>query len=54
MVGDKLTTDIKGALGVGVTAVWINRDEKKRDDEIVPNYEINHLSQLHDIIEELS
>ncbi|MBA9084079.1 putative hydrolase of the HAD superfamily [Fontibacillus solani] len=54
MVGDKLTTDIKGALGVGVTAVWINRDEKTRDDEIVPNYEIKHLSQLHDIIKELS
>ncbi|MNZ95476.1 putative HAD-hydrolase YfnB [compost metagenome] len=54
MVGDKLTTDIKGALGVGVAAVWINRDEKTRDDEIVPNYEIKHLSQLHDIIKELS
>lgn len=54
MVGDKLTTDIKGALGVGVTAVWINRDGKLRDDEIVPDYEINHLSELHGIIKELS
>ncbi|WP_223066261.1 HAD family hydrolase [Paenibacillus caui] len=50
MVGDKLTTDIKGALGAGITAVWINRDGKSRNDEIVPDYEIKHLSELHDIL----
>lgn len=54
MVGDKLTTDILGALGVGITAVWINREGKTRNDEIIPDYEIQHLSQLHDIIKELS
>ncbi|GAA0137264.1 HAD family hydrolase [Paenibacillus sp. YSY-4.3] len=50
MVGDKLTTDIIGSLGVGMTAVWINRVGHTRNDEIIPNYEINHLSELHDII----
>lgn len=50
MVGDKLTTDIIGSLGVGMTAVWINRVGHKRDDEIIPDYEIKHLSELHDII----
>ncbi|NWL90367.1 haloacid dehalogenase [Paenibacillus sp. 79R4] len=54
MVGDKLTTDIRGALSVGIKAVWINRDEKTRNDEIVPNYEISHLSQLHQIMDELA
>ena len=54
MVGDKLTTDIRGALSVGINAVWINRDEKTRNDEIVPDYEITHLSQLHQIIAELA
>lgn len=54
MVGDKLTTDIKGALSVGITAVWINRVGKSLTGDIVPDYEINHLSELHGIIEKLA
>lgn len=50
MVGDKLTTDIKGSLSVGMTAVWINREDRPRSEEIIPDYEITHLSELHDII----
>ncbi|WP_055107973.1 HAD family hydrolase [Paenibacillus ihumii] len=50
MVGDKLTTDIIGSLGVGMKAVWINRVGHERSDEIIPDYEIKHLSELHDII----
>ncbi len=50
MVGDKLTTDICGGLSAGMTTVWVNRDGKFRSDEIIPNYEIQHLSQLHEII----
>jgi putative hydrolase of the HAD superfamily len=51
MVGDKLTTDIKGALSVGMKAVWINRRELKRSDEIIPDYEIEELNELFPIIE---
>lgn len=54
MVGDKLTTDICGGLSVGMTTVWVNRDGKSNTDEIVPDYEIQHLSQLHDIIAKFS
>lgn len=50
MVGDKLTTDILGALGVGMTSVWINRHGAVRDDEIVPHYEIANLNELHALI----
>ncbi|RCX23519.1 putative hydrolase of the HAD superfamily [Fontibacillus phaseoli] len=53
MVGDKLTTDICGGLSAGMTTVWVNRDGKVRNDEIVPDYEVQHLSQLHDIIAKL-
>lgn len=52
MVGDKLTTDILGSLRVGMHAVWVNRTGHIRNDEIVPNYEIKHLSDIHDIIAE--
>lgn len=54
MVGDKLTTDILGANKTGITSVWINRDNKQKDDEIVPDYEIKSLEELHGIIKERS
>lgn len=53
MVGDKLTTDIKGALAAGIHPVWVNRDGKTRTDEIVPEFEIKHLTELHAIIDGL-
>lgn len=53
MVGDKLTTDIKGANGVGIHSVWINRNGKPASNEIIPDYEIKHLSQLLAIIPSL-
>ncbi|KAA9006510.1 HAD family hydrolase [Paenibacillus spiritus] len=46
MVGDKLTTDIKGGLAAGLTTVWINRTGKPSDPDIVPHYEIQSLTQL--------
>lgn len=53
MVGDKLTTDIKGANGVGMASVWINRHGVKRSDEIVPDYEISTLSELVPLVQSL-
>ncbi|ALS27932.1 haloacid dehalogenase [Paenibacillus sp. 32O-W] len=46
MVGDKLTTDIKGANAAGITSVWINRDNKVPADDVVPDYEIRNLEEL--------
>ncbi|WP_187355456.1 HAD family hydrolase [Paenibacillus tengchongensis] len=46
MVGDKLTTDILGGNGAGLTTVWINRTAKDTDPEIEPNYVISHLAEL--------
>lgn len=54
MVGDKLTTDIKGANGVGMISVWINRHGAVRSDEIVPSYEIASLNELQPLVEKLS
>jgi len=53
MVGDKLTTDIAGANGVGIRSVWINRRNAERGGEIVPAYEIRNLAEIHEIIEQL-
>lgn len=53
MVGDKLTTDIRGGLAAGMYTVWINRTGKAADPEIKPRFEISHLSEIHSIINEL-
>ncbi|RKN84316.1 HAD family hydrolase [Paenibacillus ginsengarvi] len=50
MVGDKLTTDILGANGVGMKSVWINRHGMIRSDEIVPVYEIANLRQIRSLL----
>ncbi len=50
MVGDKLTTDIIGALGVGMKAVWMNRHGVERSDDIVPDYEIRNLKDIYHIL----
>ncbi|OKP96509.1 HAD family hydrolase [Paenibacillus sp. P46E] len=53
MVGDKLTTDILGGLGAGLTTVWINRTGKETDPEITPDYQISHLSELLPLVKSL-
>ena len=52
MVGDNLMTDILGAKRAGIRSVWINRHDKERN-EVIPDYEINHLSELMSLLEEL-
>jgi len=54
MVGDKLTTDIKGALAAGVHAVWVNRNSKTNTENIQPDFEIRHLAELESVIQSLS
>ncbi|AHM66368.1 had-superfamily hydrolase subfamily ia, variant 1 [Paenibacillus polymyxa SQR-21] len=53
MVGDKLTTDIQGALSAGVHSVWLNRNDKTNTTEIKPKFQIKHLSELYGIIQSL-
>jgi putative hydrolase of the HAD superfamily len=52
MVGDNLMTDILGASRSGIKSVWINRHHKERN-EVVPDYEINHLEELFTILDSL-
>lgn len=45
-VGDSLETDVEGAQAVGVRAVWLNRDGKRNESGIIPDYEIALLTEL--------
>jgi putative hydrolase of the HAD superfamily len=46
-VGDSLESDVAGAKGAGLTAVWLNREgATRRDDDPEPDLEIRSLSSL--------
>ncbi|MCK4672351.1 HAD family hydrolase [candidate division WOR-3 bacterium] len=51
-IGDLLETDIAGAKAVGMKTVWFNwkNESKKSKTNIVPDYEIDKLSQLLQIL----
>ena len=51
-VGDNPLDDVLGAKGVGMNAVWINRDGKVRDEaHPQPDYQIGSLAELVPILE---
>ena len=53
MVGDSLTSDILGGINAGIKTVWINPGHAPGRPDIVPDYEIEYLSQLEDLLETL-
>ena len=53
MVGDSLTSDILGGINAGIRTCWVNPGNKKRREDIVPDYEITALSQLEALLETL-
>jgi YjjG family noncanonical pyrimidine nucleotidase len=50
IVGDSLTSDIKGGSDYGIDTCWFNPDQKPRDLEVAIRYEICHLSELLSIV----
>lgn len=46
IVGDSLTSDIKGGNNAGIMTVWYNPQGNRNDTDIEPCFEICHLSQL--------
>ncbi len=46
MVGDSLTSDIQGGINAGMKTVWVNPRHISHPPHIVPDYEIESLSQL--------
>ena len=52
MVGDSLSSDIKGGINAGLKTVWVNPGHKGCGD-IKPDYEIEALSQLEALLETL-
>ena len=49
-IGDNLVTDVMGAQRVGITSVWLNRENYPNQTPIVPDYEVDNLTQLLEIL----
>jgi len=52
-VGNNLQCDIKGALGVGMTAILKSSDFYTHDDSIVPSFKIDDWTEFEDILKKL-
>lgn len=50
MVGDSLSSDIQGGANCGIKTVWFNRKKDENNTSVMPNYEINDLSELYSLI----
>jgi 2-haloacid dehalogenase len=50
MIGDKLSSDIKGGRDFGVDTCWYNPEQQNNSTDIKPDYEIKALSELEQII----
>lgn len=53
MVGDSLTSDIRGGAAAGLITVWFNPSGKPCDPAVTPDRTIAHLSDLPAIIDSL-
>ena len=50
MVGNSLRSDIAGAQGAGLIAVWVNRGREPREEGIFPDVEVRNLRQLLELV----
>lgn len=50
IVGDSLTSDIKGGIQAGIPTCWYNRTGSVNNTYYKPDYEISCLSMIYDII----
>lgn len=51
IIGDSLTSDIKGGANVGIDSIWLNPGKKALMAGITPTYEISRLEELYQILE---
>ncbi len=49
-IGDSLKTDVAGANGVGAVSIWLNRESTSNSTGINPDFEINSLNEIMDIL----
>lgn len=54
IIGDSLSSDIKGGINAGITTVWFNPKGIENDSDIKPDYTINELSEVPGLLSQIS
>lgn len=54
IIGDSLSSDIKGGINAGITTVWFNPKGIENDNDIKPDYTINELSEVPGLLSQIS
>ena len=54
IIGDSLSSDIKGGINAGITTVWFNPKGIENDNEIKPDYTIKELSEVPGLLSQIS
>lgn len=50
IIGDSLTSDIRGGLNAGIRTCWFNPNHKPRRPELLPDFEVHSLKELETIL----
>ena len=53
IVGDSLTSDIQGGKNMGVATCWINPKQEPCPENLVPDYELQSITQLEELLMKL-
>lgn len=53
IVGDSLSSDIQGGINAGIHTCWFNLRKNPSSDDIVPEYTINKISELPDLLKRI-
>jgi 2-haloacid dehalogenase len=53
IVGDSLSSDIKGGINAGIRTCWVNPSHGEAPADIQPDFEIEALAQLPALLERL-
>lgn len=53
MVGDSLTSDIRGGKNVGMKTCWVNARKETGREDIPADYELESIAQLEELLENL-
>ena len=54
IIGDSLSSDIKGVISAGITTVWFNPKGIENDSDIKPDYTIKELSEVPGLLSQIS
>ena len=54
IIGDSMSSDIKGGINAGITTVWFNPKGIENDNDIKPDYTIKELSEVPGLLSQIS